>query len=566
VTTLTYRELDDRAELLASAMRARGVAPGTRVGVCVDRGVELVTVLLAVLKAGAAYVPMDVRAPTDRLAFTVRDARPELVVTDVADFPTVEGVPLLPPDALLATGSAGAPGTGPTGRRDDPAYVIYTSGSTGRPKGVIVPHRNVLALLDATAGDMRLGPGDTWTLFHSSAFDFSVWEIWGCLLTGGRLVCVPYWVSRSPEEFRELLARERVTVLSQTPSAFNQLREVDAEAGAAADAADLAVRLVVFGGEPLDATTLRAWYRRHPRTRLVNMFGITETTVHVTTHTVTAADIASGSRSVGTALPGWSVSVRDERGRPLPFGAPGEIYVGGAGVADGYLNREELTRERFRTDGYTGATVYRSGDRGRLRPDGQLEHLGRMDNQVQLRGHRVEPDEVRAVLLEDPHVRAAAVVVAGGPAGARLEAYVVLDGGSAAEVRRRAARMLPEYMLPSTVTALPELPLTLNGKLDVDALPAPHQHDAVHPPAATVGGDQPDGFTGTMIRIWGGVFGRAITADDDFFELGGNSLLAVRLFAAQRAAGLPRISLNELYLRPTISGLADVMAQAPSGA
>jgi acyl-coenzyme A synthetase/AMP-(fatty) acid ligase len=297
------------------------------------------------------------------------------------------------------------------------------------------------------------------------------------------------------------------------------------------------------------------------------MFGITETTVHVTTRTVTPADMASRSRSVGTALPGWSVSVRDDRGRPLPFGASGEIWVGGAGVAGGYLNRGELTRERFRLDEHTGGTIYRSGDRGRLRPDGQLEHLGRLDNQVQLRGHRVELDEIRAVLLEQPNVTAAAVVIAGGPddapASARLDAYVVLNSGSAAGVRRRAARMLPEYMLPGTVTAVPELPLTLNGKLDIAALPRPAGDET---PAPAVAGAEPDGLTGTMLGIWGSVFGRAVSIEDDFFELGGNSLLAVRLFAAQRNAGLPRVSLRELYLRPTITRLADAMAQAPSEA
>ncbi|BCJ49925.1 hypothetical protein Asp14428_14000 [Actinoplanes sp. NBRC 14428] len=555
-TTLTYGELSGRAELLAAAMRDRGAGPGTRVGVCLDRGAELMTVLLGVLMTGAAYVPMDVRAPADRLAFTVRDARPALVVTDVDGFPEVDGVPLTSPDKLRADGPAARP-VASAGGPDDPAYIIYTSGSTGRPKGVLVPHRNVLALLDATAGDLGLGPGDVWTLFHSAAFDFSVWEMWGCLLTGGRLVGVPYWVSRSPEEFHELVSRERVTVLSQTPSAFAQLRDADAEAPRG-----LSVRLVVFGGEPLDASALRAFHDRHPRTRLVNMFGITETTVHVTTRTVTPADMASRSRSVGTALPGWSVSVRDGRGRPLPFGAEGEIWVGGAGVAAGYLNRDELTSARFRPDGHAGGTIYRSGDRGRLRPDGQLEHLGRLDNQVQLRGHRVEPDEVRAVLREQPGVTEAAVVVTGTAEEARLDAYVVLDGGSATAVRRAAARMLPEYMLPSTVTAVPALPLTINGKLDVAALPAPTGGE---PPAPAADPPPADGITGALLDIWGSVFGRAVTVDDDFFELGGNSLLAVRLFAAQSRAGLPRVSLRELYLRPTITRLADAMANAPAG-
>ena len=560
--TVTYRELDDRANRVAAALRDQGAGPGTRVGVCLNRGVQLIVVLLGVLKTGAAYVPMDPHAPADRLAFTVSDARPVLVVTDHDGFPAVAGIALVAPEALQAgprpAGVSAAPPVGP----DSTAYVIYTSGSTGRPKGVLVPHRNVLALLAATTDDLRLGEDDVWTWFHSAAFDFSVWEIWGCLLTGGRVVCVPHWVSRDPDGFRELLARERVTVLSQTPSAFALLRDADARASG-----ELAVRLVVFGGEPLDVTSLRPWLRRHQHTRcrLVNMFGITETTVHVTARTLTPADIAAGSRSVGRALPGWSVSVRDGRGRPLPFGAAGEIYVGGAGVADGYLNRDELTAERFRPDGPGGERLYRTGDRGRLRPDGQLEHLGRLDNQVQLRGFRIELDEIRAVLLEDPAVTAAAVVVTDGPDGAasaRIDAFVVTAvAASTADIRRRAARMLPDYMVPATVTALSDLPLTINGKFDVAKLPATATAGTA-PEAAPPG--QPPATTAVMQRVWTTIFGTEVRLDDDFFELGGNSLLAVRLLAAQRDAGLPTVSSRELYLRPTIADLADIMTGGTS--
>jgi amino acid adenylation domain-containing protein len=553
--TLTYRELDARAGRLARALRGHGARPGARVGVCLERGVELVVVLLAVLKTGAAYVPMDSRAPAERLRFTVEDAAPVVVVSDQAGFPAGTGVPVVAPAALRDGGGDGLPEEAGPG---DAAYVIYTSGSTGRPKGVVVPHRNVLALLAATAGDLGLGPEDTWSWFHSSAFDFSVWEIWGALLTGGRVACVPYWVSRSPDAFRDLLARERVTVLSQTPSAFTMLRDADADAGATGGG--LAVRLVVFGGEPLDVTTLRPWLQRYPHTRcrLVNMFGITETTVHVTARTLSPADVAEGSRSVGRALPGWLVSVRDPRGRRLPFGAAGEVHVGGAGVADGYLNRDELTAQRFRVDEGDGVRWYRTGDRGRLRPDGQLDHLGRLDNQVQLRGFRVELDEIRAVLLEDPAVSAAAVVLAdgpGGPASARIDAYVVTAGpAGTGEIRRRAGRMLPEYMVPATVTALPELPLTINGKVDVARLPAPASQAA--PPESAAA---PATVTGQLQRIWAAILGTAVGVDDDFFELGGNSLLAVRLMAALRDAGLPAVPARELYLRPTIAALAGVM-------
>ncbi|NBE79642.1 non-ribosomal peptide synthetase [Micromonospora rubida] len=550
-TRLTYGELDARARRVARALAARGVAPGDRVGVCLDRSVDLVAVLLGVLRAGAAYVPVDPAYPVDRIRYTVEDSGVTLLVgaggVDAADL-TAAGPPADRPSPVEP--HVGGP--------DDPAYVIYTSGSTGRPKGVRVPHRNVLALVDATAADFGLGPHDTWTMFHSSAFDFSVWEIWGCLLTGGHLVVVPHLVVRSPAEFHALLAAERVTVLNQTPSAFAQLLDVDRRA-----ADPLAVRLVVFGGEPLDARMLTGWYDRHPEPdcRVVNMFGITETTVHVTAQTLDRGLALAGSRSVGRALPGWRVYVLDPAGRLLPPGAAGEIHVGGAGVADGYLHRPELTAERFRPDPFSGGRMYRSGDRGRLLPDGRLEHLGRLDNQVKVRGYRIELDEIRQVLLDDPAALAVAVVVETGAEAAdtRLHAYVVLAdaAGSVAELRRRAARLLPDYMVPATITALPALPLTANGKLDAARLPAPVP--AAEPalaPADDAGLDE------RIRAIWQRVLGAEVGPEDNFFDLGGNSLLALRLLRELREQGLADLTPRHLYLHQTVRGLAEAIGAA----
>ncbi|KUO17337.1 peptide synthetase [Streptomyces dysideae] len=553
---LTYRELDERSARVAAGLRARGVRRGDRVGVCLERTAELVVTLLGVVRAGAAYVPTDPAYPVDRLAHTVSDAGLNVVVTRLAEFPRDGGVTLLRPDELAdADGLWDVPGAAP----DDPAYLIYTSGSTGRPKGVIVPHRNVVALIDATRDEYRLGPDDTWTLFHSAAFDFSVWEIWGCLLTGGRLVVVPYFVTRDPEDFRDLLLARQVTVLSQTPSAFSQLLQVDH--------ARLPVRLVVFGGEPLDSRMLLPWFDRHPEhtCRMVNMFGITETTVHVTAQTVTRELALAGSRSVGPALPGWHLYVTDERGRLVPPGVTGEIRVGGAGVAAGYLDRPDLTAQRFVPDPYAqdpSARVYRSGDLGRLRPDGRLEHLGRIDSQVKIRGFRIELDEIRAVLLEDPAVAAAAVVVRrddpADPATARLDAYVVPADGTAADpqgIRKRAAGILPEHMVPATVTPLDVLPLTTNGKLDPARLPVPVRSTASARPAPGPGGEGDIGLAEALREIWEAVLGTPVGLDDDFFELGGNSLFAVRVSAALRARGLPSLPLRDLYRTPTIRAL-----------
>ncbi|MGH3249464.1 MAG: non-ribosomal peptide synthetase, partial [Trebonia sp.] len=555
---LCYAELDARADQLARGLRALGVRDGERVGTCLERCADLVITLLAVLKAGAVYVPMDPAYPAERLSYTVRDAGVRVVVARPGEFPADGEVRVVAPDELAGLGAGREPGPPASAvMATDPAYVIYTSGSTGRPKGVIVPHANVVALIAATRDEYQLGPADSWTLFHSSAFDFSVWEIWGCLLTGGHLVVVPLWVSRTPDEFGALLAREQVTVLSQTPSAFGQLLQ--------ADPGPLAIRLVVFGGEPLDARMLLPWFDRYPqsRCRVVNMFGITETTVHVTAQTVTRRHALDRSRSVGRPLPGWRVCVMDSQQRMVPPGVAGEIYVGGAGVSLGYLNRPELTSQRFVPDPGTGHLLYRSGDKGRLGPDGRLEHLGRLDSQVKVRGFRIELDEIRAVLLESPGVSAAAAVVSGAdgddPASTRIDAYIVLAGpaGAVADVRRRAGSILPDYMRPATITALPELPLTTNGKLDASRLPVPDAGDAAPvvdaPPLA--GRD----FSRVLLSAWASVLGRGIGLDDNFFDLGGNSLYAVRLAAAMLAQGWPRIPVRDVYRNPTVRALATRM-------
>ncbi|MFE9068499.1 non-ribosomal peptide synthetase [Streptomyces violaceusniger] len=543
---LTYRQLDQLAGAVAASLRAHGIRVGDRVGVCLDRSAELVVVLLGVLKAGAAYVPVDPAYPADRRAYTLDNAAVRLLVTRLPGLPQQERYRAVTPDELLGGDSLDAlGGDGDTGSQDT-AYVIYTSGSTGRPKGVAVPHGNVQSLIQATRTDFGLGAADVWTLFHSIAFDFSVWEIWGCLLTGGRLVIVPHTTSRDPEQFRDLLVAHEVTVLNQTPSALGNLISVDH--------ADILVRLVILGGEPLDARMLLPWFEEHPevRCRVVNMFGITETTVHVTAQTVTRELALGATRSVGAPLPGWHVYVVDSSGRLLPPGVAGEIYVGGAGVARCYVGQPALTEERFLPDPYNGGRMYRSGDRGRLRPDGALEHLGRMDNQVKVRGFRIELDEIRTVLLEHASVRAAAVVVRpqgdSGSTGARLDAYVVLDGGEPSEVRKHAAAVLPDYMVPATVTEVSALPLTTSGKVDVGRLPAPRHVGRDHDDTPTAD----DAMAARLRELWSELLGLPIGLDDDFFEAGGNSVIAVQAFAAMRAEGMPTLRLRQLYRHPTI--------------
>src|SRR5689334_1018121 len=327
-----------------------------------------------------------------------------------------------------------------------------------------------------TDREFGFGPDDVWTLFHSYAFDFSVWELWGALLYGGRLVVVPYWVSRSPEAFYELVRDERVTVLNQTPSAFRQLIWAEQSIGPS----DLALRYVVFGGEALELASLAPWYERHAedRPRLVNMYGITETTVHVTYRPLSRRDVEEARGSViGVPIPDLSLRVLDRDLRLQPIGVPGEIHVGGEGLAMGYLGRPELTAERFVPDpfGPPGARLYRSGDLARYLPDGDVEYLGRIDHQVKIRGFRIELGEIETALTSQPEIREAVVLAREDkPGDKRLVAYLVAERElPASELRERLKAKLPEYMVPTAFVTLPVLPLTSNGKVDRKQLPVP---------------------------------------------------------------------------------------------
>ncbi|MBW5480457.1 amino acid adenylation domain-containing protein [Streptomyces bambusae] len=550
--SLTYRELDRRANRLAHLLRGRGAGPERIVAVQLPRSADVVVALLGVLKAGAAYVPVDPAQPADRTALMLADADPVATVTEET-LKESESCPDTAPD-----GAPAGPGHA--------AYVIYTSGSTGRPKGVVVPHANVVRLMRAAAQDIDFRPDDVWTLFHSYAFDFSVWEMWGALLHGGRLVVVPHDVARAPGEFLRLLADERVTMLSQTPSAFHQLAAADRDEPALGRR--LALRYVVLGGEALEPARLADWYARHDASApvLVNMYGITETTVHVTRIALDAATAAAMPGSViGEPLPDLAVYVLDERLRSVPAGVPGELYVAGAGLARGYLNRPALTAERFVANPYgePGSRLYRTGDLARRLRDGSLEYLGRSDDQVQLRGFRIELGEVGSALLAHPDVtQAAAVVREDRPGDRRLVGYVV-GAADPAEVRRLAARRLPDHMLPGAVVVLDALPLTGNGKLDRAALPAPGATGTREGSRAPRGAAEE-----TLCRIFGEVLGVAgVGVDDDFFALGGHSLLAARLIGRVRAELGGRPGIRDLFEAPTAAALAHrlVSRSAPHG-
>jgi amino acid adenylation domain-containing protein/non-ribosomal peptide synthase protein (TIGR01720 family)/FkbM family methyltransferase len=450
---LSYAELNARANQLACELVRAGVGPESKVALYLERSVDTVVAILATVKAGGAYVPLELSYPAERLAFMLSDSAPAVVLTQAslrAQLPSSAGTVLcLDSDWPQIAAHAGDNLAIPV-QPSQLAYVIYTSGSTGRPKGVLVTHDNVCRLLDATEGWFHFDASDVWTLFHSFAFDFSVWELWGPLLSGGRVVVVPYMISRSPDAFLELLAREGVTVLNQTPSAFRQLAQADAAAGTP----PLQLRTVIFGGEALDFQSLASWFERRgdARPRLVNMYGITETTVHVTYRPVTLGDVTGPSGSlIGVPIPDLQVRLLDGRGEPVPIGVPGEICVGGKGVARGYLNRPELTAQRFVPDPYAsepGARLYRSGDLARHLANGDVQYLGRMDDQIKIRGFRIELGEIQQVLAEHPAVQDAVVVPREfGPGDTRLVAYVTPHLQHAAPVRE-VMRLEAEGLLP----------------------------------------------------------------------------------------------------------------------
>jgi len=570
--SLTYNELNGRANQLAQHLRDRGVGPDQLVGICLERGLDLVVGLLGILKAGAAYVPMDPAYPAERLAHILTDASPTVLLTQMGlrekfsdtaaevialdrDWDVIAQQPRNNLDLVTLDV-----------RSHHLAYVIYTSGSTGKPKGVMVEHGNVTRLFAATAQWFNSNERDVWAMFHSFAFDFSVWELWGALLYGGRVVVVPYLTARSPHEFYRLICEEGVTVLNQTPSAFVQL--IDAQAQSSQRHS---LRLVIFGGEALEFHTLRPWVARNGADlpQLVNMYGITETTVHVTYRRISQHEIESERGSiVGKPIPDLRVYLLDRYRQPVPIGVFGEFYVGGAGVARGYLNRPELTAERFLPDPFsndTKARMYKSGDLGRRRSDGTIEYLGRNDEQVKIRGFRIELGEIEAQLTKHPQVKEGVVLARqGGPGEKRLVAYVVprttscTDGPLKAEtLRARLKDVLPDYMVPSAFVILERMPLTPNGKLDRRALPAPeidaYTSRQYEPPQGEVE-EILAGIWQTLLQV------QRVGRQDNFFELGGHSLLIVQMMERLRRLGLMG-DIRRVFDSATLADLASALTR-----
>ncbi|MEX2964149.1 amino acid adenylation domain-containing protein [Microbulbifer sp. TYP-18] len=531
---LTYSELNHRADWLAHHLCAAGASSGARVGLCLERSPDVVIAIFAILKAGAAYVPLDPTQPEHRIAYIIDDAELDLVVTTqnlIGKLSAERPFECITLDTLRK-----ASASGPShleiqstalikSAAEDLAYIIYTSGSTGNPKGALVSHRNVVRLFLATDRHFQFSREDVWTLFHSYAFDFSVWEMFGALCHGGSLVVVPSSVAQSPRDFYHLLSKQRVTILNQTPTLFNQLVDIDREAELA-----LALRAVILGGEALEPERLLPWFDRHDENtvQLINMYGITETTVHVTFKRLGRQDLELSSVvNIGRKIDDLGLYLLDQHLAPVPTGVPAEIYVGGSGVTQGYLRRDELTQQKFLSNPHSeGDRLYKTGDLGRFLENGDLEYLGRIDHQVKIRGFRIELGEIESLLLQMDGVKSAVVLARQDePDNKYLMAYIVSDQQNLGNAAREFLQSrVPAYMVPTGIVTLGAFPLTVGGKIDVRALSAmrPEQPETAYIAPNSAVERQLSAYWQQMFNC------DRVGVGDNFWNLGGHSLLMMR--------------------------------------
>lgn len=546
--TLTYRELNDRANRLALYLQQQGVLPNSLVALLMDKSVAMIVGIMGILKAGAAYLPLDVDYPAERIEYLLTDSGTNIMVGDPEWMSNIRFAGLFV-DYTEVQNSVHD--TASLIRYNDPSqlcYVIYTSGTTGNPKGVMISNRNVVRLFCNDAFQFDFGQQDVWTLFHSQCFDFSVWEIFGALLFGGRLIIIPKTTARDTADFLRVLQEENVTVLNQTPGAFYNLQEEAMAAGIN----NPALRYVIFGGEALIPGKLQYWVSQFPEVKMVNMFGITETTVHVTYKEIGAKEIDNNISNVGKPIPTLSVCLLNSHQQLVPKGTVGEIYVGGDGVALGYLNRKELTEARFIQHPYQpGKILYRSGDLGRITPDGDIEYLGRIDQQVKIRGFRIELGEIEYQLKTIPYIKETVVLAADKGGTRQLVAYIVSDiTVEPADLRSHLQKNLPDYMVPSIFVQVEKIPLNANGKVDRKQLPVPEGNfNKVYTPPST--------FEEKLLAgIWEKVLGldkAGIT--DNFFSIGGDSIKSIQIIARTRTAGY-EISVKDIFVEQTIQGVA----------
>lgn len=546
--TFTYGEIDKSSSKLATLLKDRGIRVDQVVALLTDRSIETIIGMLAIIKAGGAYLPIDVDYPETRIKYMIEDSGAKILLTTKEfigetpyDIPTLyieDFEKVSDEDALIEY----------TSKPSDLCYIIYTSGTTGNPKGVMVEHRNVVRLFYNDKFQFDFGSNDVWTMFHSHCFDFSVWEMYGALLFGGKLIVVPKFVAKDTVSYLDIIAKEGVTVLNQTPSAFYNLMHNEL----ASSEKRLSLRYVIFGGEALAPGKLKEWREKYSNVKLINMFGITETTVHVTYKEIEEYEIENNISSIGKPIPTLSTYIFDEYWKLVPKGIKGELYVGGVGVTRGYIGKAELTNQKYILNPYKpGEILYRSGDLVRIIDDGDIEYIGRVDNQVQLRGFRIELGEVESELNKIEVIKDCVVVAKDDVEGnKRLVAYIVSDDESnIQEIREGLSRSLPDYMVPTLFVRMEILPLTPNGKIDRKALPEPQANiettnEFVAPRTET---------EKKLAAIWSELLGvEKVGIYDDFFELGGHSVLATQVISKIKNEFSIELPIKTLFEEPDL--------------
>ncbi|MCW3467115.1 non-ribosomal peptide synthetase [Chitinophaga nivalis] len=555
---LTYRRLDELAVQLGHYLRHKGVVPGMLVPVCLNRSVEMIVGIMGILKAGAAYVPIDPVYPEDRIRYMVEDTASPVIVTSAVCAALFEGMEKAGELVLL---DADAPQISKMPQEAVPvtrspkevAYVIYTSGSTGRPKGVLVTHENVVRLFETDAPLYDFDEQDVWTMFHSFCFDFSVWEMYGALFYGGKLIVVPRHVTQDAVLFGELLIRERVTVLNQTPSSFYVLQDYLTER-----TATLPVRYVIFGGEALNPGKLKPWKQLYKDCRLINMYGITETTVHVTFQELDWHHLQQSASVIGKPIPTLRAYILNAQQGLVPVGVAGELYVGGAGVAKGYLNLPGLTTERFIMNPFSPEErLYRTGDLGRWLQDGNIEYLGRIDDQVKIRGFRIELGEIENVLQQSGLVNQGVVLAKTDQSGnKRLVGYVVPAAGFSRDAVMAALKeRLPDYMVPALWVTLEEIPLTSNGKVNRKALPDPDAGELSDTTYVAPRNETEEDLADIYEQL---LSVSRVGIHDNFFGLGGDSIITIQVVSRAKRLGY-EVQAKDVFMHQTIAQLAAVL-------
>lgn len=547
--TITYSELLKRASIVSNNIIKSKSNTNKIIAIYMDKTIDCICNIIGILMSGCAYLPLDKRLPQKRLDFILEDCNPSLIIYDefseaFSNYNFINSKNMLHSHHINNAFDHS--------KSDELAYIIYTSGTTGNPKGVLIKHKNICSLIDNTRSLFTFSSNDIWTMFHSYSFDFSVWELFGCLLTGGKLVLVSSEIAQDTYKFHDLLFNEKVTILNQTPLAFNVLSEIEKSK----KNNSLVLKQIIFGGEALNFDRLLEWKERYPNTKLTNMYGITETTIHATYKDISYNDIVNskGISNIGKPLPGYNILILNEKNKVVPIGVPGEICVSGTGIAAGYLNQPKLTSEKFIKNPYSvDGMIYRSGDLGKLLPNGEIAYLGRIDKQVKIRGFRIELSEIESIISKINGIDNCMVLAKDDDFGSKsLYAYIVAKNEiNTNKIKEHLKKFLPSYMLPSYIIKVKDFPMSKNGKIDINLLPTKDFSNEIKS-INKLSKTQKE-----LLIIFKKILKQKdLSIYDDFFEHGGQSIKSIQVINEIEKEFDIRITLKEFFSNPTVEKLS----------